>query len=426
MKSLNIFIFFILVNSIFSLVPDEIGINIIDIDDLNVGYSEENCKKVIDILKYIMNEIYVFNDIYKNPPNKTFYGEVNIIEELENITTSERKYFDFYRDIKKVLAKIKDFHFFFQARNYTNNNILIDQIYACVPISLYVKGDSPENAKMYIKLYQDCNFTLTDDLTKFINEHSNIPIKEINGKLPFDFIQDFSTQYSKSKNKHATFTLVIDDFNNFLIHLLPLTKEELTNIEFTFTDNQSMILNYTLYIQPKNEENNDNFTFNRLGGKLNEKENVDEIEWKYSTEDKAGFQCLIDENNQVNVFKQSSFYLTDDYEEVVKKCTEEFYSNPFPIIGIENKNFGGDDYATALVQQFTQVKILQRHLESVKLTELTNKLKNLILKLAKKSKNLKISPMIMEMELNIIELKYFMIWTRNIEKLERNTKKILR
>ena len=97
-----------------------------------------------------------------------------------------------------------------------------------MPISLYVKGDSPENAKMYIKLYQDCNFTLTDDLTKFINEHSNIPIKEINGKLPFDFIQDFSTQYSKSKNKHATFTLVIDDFNNFLIHLLPLTKEELT------------------------------------------------------------------------------------------------------------------------------------------------------------------------------------------------------
>ena len=71
MKSLNIFIFFILLNSIFSLAPEEIGINIIDIDDLNVDYSEENCRKVIDILKNIVKEIYVYDDISKNPPNKT-------------------------------------------------------------------------------------------------------------------------------------------------------------------------------------------------------------------------------------------------------------------------------------------------------------------------------------------------------------------
>ena len=373
LKFFNYFIFFILINSIFSLAHEENGFDIINIDELNVEYSEENCKKVIDILKNVVKEIYVYNDIFKNPPNKNYYGVVNLIEELEAIETSDRKYFDFYRDIKRVTAKTKDIHFSFQARNYTNNNILIDQIYACVPISLYVKGDSQENAEMYIKLYQDCFFTLTDNLTTFINGHTNIPIKEINGKSPFEYIQDFSTQYLDLKNKHGTFTLIIDYFNAFPIQFLPLTKEELTNIEFTFNDDESMILNYTLFIYPTNdEENNDIFTINKLNKKITE--NVNEIEWKYSTKNKVGFQCLIDETNQVNVFKQSSFILTDDYEEIVKKCTEEFYSNSFPIIGIENQNLGGSDYANALVQQFTQVKILQRHHESIKLTELTNKL----------------------------------------------------
>jgi len=138
MKSYNLFIFFILVNSLYSLAPEENGIDVIDIDDLNVYYSEENCKKVIDILKNIVKEIYVYGDISKNPPNKTYYAEVNLTEELEAIETSNRRYFDFYRDIKRVLSKTKDIHFTFQARNYTNNNILIDNIYACVPISLYV------------------------------------------------------------------------------------------------------------------------------------------------------------------------------------------------------------------------------------------------------------------------------------------------
>jgi len=58
-------------------------------------------------------------------------------------------------------------------------------------ISLYVKGNSQDDATRYIKLYQDCCFTLTDELTKFINDHANIPIKEIKGKSPFEFIQDF-------------------------------------------------------------------------------------------------------------------------------------------------------------------------------------------------------------------------------------------
>ena len=127
MKLPKIFLFFLLVASIFTLTPEENQVTIIDIDEFNVNYSEEDCIKVMEALKNILNQIYVYDDISKNPPNDSYYGVVNLTEEFEKIPTSNRKYFDFYRDIKKVIAKVKDLHFYFTAFNYTNNDIHINE-----------------------------------------------------------------------------------------------------------------------------------------------------------------------------------------------------------------------------------------------------------------------------------------------------------
>ena len=227
---------------------------------------------------------------------------------------------------------------------------------------------------MFIKKYDDCQSFYSEDVIKFIDEHLNKPIKTINNKSPFNFIQEFSTKYLDIKSKHGIFTLIIDFFNMFPYTFLPLTKEELTNIEFTFVDDTSITLNYTLFIITSQEESHFSPNIGTLIQKLNKKKNVEEIQWKYSTKDKLTFHCLIDDTNKVNVFKQSAFESDDDTEEVVQKCAEEFYSNSYPIIGIEAQNLGGSDFTNSLVQQFTQIKILQRHHQAIKLTELTNKI----------------------------------------------------
>ena len=82
----------------------------ITIDDFNVPISENNCSIVIDSLVELFKEGYVYTDIKKNPPNKDYFGATDIIKELKNIPIENRKYYDFFRDIKRIFGKIKDGH----------------------------------------------------------------------------------------------------------------------------------------------------------------------------------------------------------------------------------------------------------------------------------------------------------------------------
>ena len=224
---------------------------------------------------------------------------------------------------------------------------------------------------MFIQSFNNCQFNTPENIINIINAHINIPIKTINGSSLFDFIQNFASKYFNLKNKHGAFTWIIDQFNTFPYELIPLTKEELTDIEFTFKDNDTMKLNYTLYVPSKNVVHNKFLHFNKIENTLNNQKETNEIEWKYYTKDKTLFQCRVDNVNQVNVFKQSSLMSSNDLEEIVKKCFEEFYNNSFPIIGIESQNIWGQELPCSLIQQLTQVKILQRRHSAIKLTNLT-------------------------------------------------------
>ena len=297
MKSL-VFLF-LSITFIYSLAPDEL--KSYDIDDFNTDYDEDSCKKVIGILINLVEEVYVFNDIAKNPPDEEYYGVINIVEEFRRINTKNRKYYDFYRDIKRVIAKLKDLHFLFTPKNNTIDGVQLDNLMMCLPLSLNVKGNSPENARMYVEHFQGCQIFYPEEDINFINNHLDIPLKSINQKYPFDFIQDFSVEYFNFKSKHGLFSLIMEYFNFFFFFLLPLSKEESTNIEFTFDDGLSFKLNYTLIQYPANK-----IETNSLKG--------NEIKWKYHTKNPKGFYCLIDDENQVNVFKQSDFNLDEDTE----------------------------------------------------------------------------------------------------------------
>ena len=274
---------------IMSLAPEEVnGYDIIDLDDLNVDMTEENCQKVISGLINLVKYDYVYTDIANDPPNEEYYGTVNLTSELEAIETKNRKYYDFYRDIKRVINKLRDLHFLFKAKNCSEKINQINNIYMCMPFSLNVRGNSSDNAEMFIEKLEKCSVFYNVRDKEFIAKHLNSSLKKINGISPFDFIQNFSKGLLSIKSKHGTFNLMLHYFNFFNIYLIPLNKTESSNIKFTFDDNQNITLNYTVvYVNNNNnEEKNSLNNYNELGLKNNK-----EIKWNYSTNNTASFQC---------------------------------------------------------------------------------------------------------------------------------------
>ena len=356
-------ILFFSLNAVYSLVenPNDYQ-NEIDLDDFNTEIEESKCQKVIDTLKYTVKEVFIYNDIIKNPPNKDYYGSVDLEEEFNKINTTGRKYYDFFRDIKRITAKLKDGHVNFAAIKCLDNGVCIDKLRMCLPISLMIKGNSSESAKVYIQKNENCLKYYDNTTIDFINNNLNNSLKTINNSNVFDFIQNFGVQFDNIKNAHGRFSYYLETLHNFQITAFPFTKSECSNINFVFNDDQNITLDYHLFNTAHNlqqSEQKDDFKV----------ENENKIQWKYSTKDPSGFQCLVDEKNHVNVFKQENFQVLDDLEEVVSNCTEEFYNNSYPIVGIESRNPGGNVIASVIVRQLIQVKILQRVHESIRYSD---------------------------------------------------------
>ena len=407
MKSFNYFlILLILINQIFSLLEKETLHNnilqnssLIDLDDFNIAIEESKCKKVVDTLIFMIEEIYIYNDISKNSPNNEYYGSFDLIKELKEIETKDRKYYDFYRDIKRKIAKLRDMHFLFTASKCIENSSCIGQLSMCLPISLIIKGNSSENAKVYIQKNEDCLEFYDNTIINFINKNLENPLESINGTDVFNFIQNFGTEFSNVKGEHGRFSYYLENLHFFQVTMFPFTKNETSNIKFVFNDSQSITLDYHLldigqklqiskefrefynketYEQNINKDDFSLFNIYKNFVELKYNKNENKIEWKYSTKNPSGFQCLIDDKNEVNVFKQESFQLYDDLEETVNKCTEEFYNNAYPIIGIESRNIGGNVIASAIIRQLIQVKILQRIHESIKYSDYIKKNINML------------------------------------------------
>ena len=65
----------------------------------------EKMKEIIHNLTEVIDG-YVFSDIIQNPPNSTNMTKVNLTKELSEVFTDEqRPYYEFYRDVKRIVAK---------------------------------------------------------------------------------------------------------------------------------------------------------------------------------------------------------------------------------------------------------------------------------------------------------------------------------
>ena len=364
------------------ILEEENTLTNISIDTFNVGISEENCTIVRDSLIKLFKEGYIYTDIRKNLPNKDYFGAIDIISELNSIQVTDRKYYDFFRDIKRIFGKTKDGHLFIEALKSPNGYDL-QKMAMCLPFSFHIKGENSFDAKIYISEFE-CIKYYDKNVQDFVEEHKDQYLKEINNTDPFEFIQNFALEFYSIYNNHSTFTQNIRIAHSVNINKNPLSKEQFSNITFVFQDDKNITLDYFLYYDP-NLENDKEFIdfynkelkknvktideesiiniknkFYKMKNNLNDNNN-NAINWDFSTKD-GKIRCRVDYKNNLNVFVQNTFlYIKEDYInalEVVENCTELFYSNNNSIVGIESYNGGGTSKLSYYFQELLQVKVL--------------------------------------------------------------------
>ena len=79
-------------------------------------------------------------------------------------------------------------------------------------------------------------------------------MKTINGKDPFDYVQNWGRKYHSYKNPHTYFSIIKNVIHAFYLDEFPLDKEEL-QMEFKFENGDIMNLDYYFYILNIDEEN---------------------------------------------------------------------------------------------------------------------------------------------------------------------------
>ena len=72
---------------------------------------ESKCDSVIKNMIKLVEDVYPYTEIIKNPPNPDYFDKFDLISDLKKVILENRKYLDFYRDIRRITAKMKDLHF---------------------------------------------------------------------------------------------------------------------------------------------------------------------------------------------------------------------------------------------------------------------------------------------------------------------------
>ena len=289
--------------------------------------------KVIENLKSLLKN-YVFSDILKNPKDPYSDIKVDIQTIFDNINTKEdRPFYEFYRDVKIALSVSHDANLDIFGGNVTlGDNITNFANYRqCLPFKFYVDYNDTKEAKLFIKEYETCSKYYDDNTRNFIKSHQNIAIKEIKGKDPFDFLQNFGLEFYQFKNPESHFSIIIDSIHENFLSFTPLSQETLKPFNLTFVDGQSLETKFTITTDPlkaqeKKEETNANITWNfhSKGGEI---------------------KCKVDLTNKLNVLYIKKFFIEEDTDSTLSKCAVLFQGFAHKLVIItsqlweeENKN----------------------------------------------------------------------------------------
>ena len=364
------------------------------IDKLYEPIEESYIDNIVTNLTSILKN-FIFYEIMQNPPEpegKTGYVHpaIDLKDALGKIDKKDRKFYDFYRDLRQILSTPRDHHFRIYGLR-TPKNINIAYMTACLPFSFYVDKDENNKTKIYIKYFEDCARFYSEEKKTFIKDKVDrkFAVEKINDTNPFDYIQNFGMKYLASKCPHAHFVYMKKIIHDFYLHLLPYNKEELTNITFKFeNESEPLVLNYYIYNPEDAEDPKFDETFESIqkprrqfideisifevvrqykqqkGLLTKEEKKVQSttIDWDFKSAEPDGIRCKVDDDKEINILVQENFKLDmTKGHEIIYNCTKKFHQNNYKVIVIQSLNGGGWGELSLSLRQLLQVQIKNRN-----------------------------------------------------------------
>ena len=227
---------------------------------------------VISNLVSIINT-YVFLDIAQNPQifktSHSTHSPIDLIDSLNNVKKDNRQYYEFYREIRQILGSVRDMHFNIYSYMSPNKKIL-EGVSACIPFSFIIDKDSHDNKiKVYIKYNEECAKYYSDEIKDYIKKkiETKTALKLINGKDPFEYVQNWGRNFHTMKSPHGHFSYIKTNIHLFYLPEYPFTPEELkVKFEFKSKDDKEdfIILDYYVLVPELpilNKMNNNNKYF---------------------------------------------------------------------------------------------------------------------------------------------------------------------
>ena len=353
---------------------------------------ETDLKIIIDSLSSLFEDTYAFNQIAKNPPqpsfNNSYHGKVDIQQNLKDLNIKDISMYKFYQDIKLLFDRLKDKHLSITMKNFT-----LENLFYVSPYVLAIKEDDNNKTRMFAEVRVGENeynqFKNHEEVFNMIKKNKEIPIKEINGLDPFDYISNFGGEYENFRSPHASFRIKFFFHNrNFNFLYFPLSKEDLSELTVTYDNGDSFTTDFMVYtdrnITLKEFSDDIKLFFDNTINNLKKKDEkkrkniikdifivaknqmyidlfkddyyVAEVEkekekqkvslstdnyWKYNFNDFIA--CRVDDDKKINMYGLTSFGNDSNVEYVrtVKKCTKLFDENTYPIIIVNVLNGGG-------------------------------------------------------------------------------------
>ena len=359
--------------------------------------SKEEYQEIIKNIINILNEVYAFNEIIKNPPQPDFdtsyFPKIDFEQRLNEITYNNISIYKFYQSIKEILSDFKD-----PGIQINWNKVVLNNFYFIQPLDFYIKTINNQN-----KIYAKCNIdkkimpyfaNSSKDIFEIIEKNTDIAISTINGFEPFDFINNFGGNYMSLKSKHGTFTYKIKYHNQLQLKYFPLKYEDFKNFQIIYESGDSFVTNYffvsnidiygNLTNITKEEEEFNNFLneisiknynsnipkkfneikeeFYKIKNNISIDDDLDEINWKYKYENIL--RCITDFDKKINIYHFRSFSPKDEnkYIETINQCINYFDENDYSIIVINEMNEGGENifliqYLIGIISPFIPINI---------------------------------------------------------------------
>ena len=210
---------------------------------INEKVSEEYCTSVIKNIIGIIEEGYVYSDFLKAPkqPRENYIEKIDLVEELNNVNTTNRTFYDFYIDIQKILLRARDGHFTILANQSPNGFPLISS-YFCLPFRFhtYTELDENNNPQAFL-IIAPMNFCLNNYPEEKIDKTRKLyqkKILKINGKDPYEYLEEFDKKSAMTCHSLQCRYIRIMGTNYALtLSYYPFKKEELSlAIEFEGED----------------------------------------------------------------------------------------------------------------------------------------------------------------------------------------------